>query len=91
MFILYLGAEKRLYNFLDWLRSFNDCTKLLLNPKTSNLSYVERQIPNEKDMVYSFSLNGAPKELHKKIVIFQNFKKYFEEEIKSDKEKEEKE
>ena len=70
---------------------FNDCTKLLLNPKTSNLSYVERQIPNEKDMVYSFSLNGAPKELQKKIIIFQNFKKYFEEEIKSDKEMEEKE
>ena len=42
-------------------------------------------------MVYSFQLNGAPKELQKKIIIFQNFKKYFEEEIKSDKEKEEKE
>ena len=42
-------------------------------------------------MIYSFSLNGAPKEMQKKIIIFQNFKKYFEEEIKNDKEKEEKE
>ena len=70
---------------------FNDCSKILFNPKTNDISYVERQTTKEKDMVYSFQLNGAPKELQKKIIIFQNFKKYFEEEIKSDKEKEEKE
>ena len=45
---------------------------------------------DEKDMIYSFNINGAPKELHKKILIFQNFKKYFDEEIKADREKEEK-
>ena len=70
---------------------FNDCSKILFNPKANDISYVERQTTKEKDMVYSFQLNGAPKELQKKIIIFQNFKKYFEEEIKSDKEKEEKE
>ena len=70
---------------------FNDCSKILFNPKTNDISYVERQTTKEKDMVYSFQLNGAPKELQKKMLIFQNFKKYFEEEIKSDKEKEEKE
>ena len=70
---------------------FNDCTKILLNPKINNISYVERKTSDKKDIIYSFSLNGAPKELQKKILIFQNFKKYFEEEIKSDKEKEEKE
>ena len=70
---------------------FNDCSKILFNPKANDISYVERQTTKEKDMVYSFQLNGAPKELQKKMLIFQNFKKYFEEEIKSDKEKEEKE
>ena len=70
---------------------FKDCTKILLNPKNNNISYVERKITDQKDIVYSFNLNGAPKELQKKIIIFQNFKKYFDEEIKSDKEKEEKE
>ena len=70
---------------------FNDCSKILFNPKTNDINYVERQTTKEKDMVYSFQLNGAPKELQKKMLIFQNFKKYFEEEIKSDKEKEEKE
>ena len=70
---------------------FKDCTKILLNPKNNNISYVERKLTEQKDIVYSFNLNGAPKELQKKIIIFQNFKKYFDEEIKSDKEKEEKE
>ena len=70
---------------------FNDCTKIFFNPKTNNINYIERKIGSEKDMIYSFSLNGAPKEMQKKIIIFQNFKKYFEEEIKNDKEKEEKE
>ena len=70
---------------------FNDCTKIFFNPKTNNINYIERKTGSEKDMIYSFSLNGAPKEMQKKIIIFQNFKKYFEEEIKNDKEKEEKE
>ena len=70
---------------------FNDCSKILFKPKNNNINYIERKTSNEKDMIYSFSLNGAPKEMQKKILIFQNFKKYFEEEIKSDKEKEEKE
>ena len=70
---------------------FKDCTKILLNPKNNNISYVERKLTEQKDIIYSFNLNGAPKELQKKIIIFQNFKKYFDEEIKSDKEKEEKE
>ena len=34
-------------------------------------------------MMYTFGLNETPKELQKKILIFQQFKKYFEEEINS--------
>ena len=70
---------------------FNDCTKILLNPRTNHISYVERKTTEEKDIIYSFSLNHAPKELQKKIMIFQHFKKYFDEEMKCDKEKELKE
>ena len=69
---------------------FNDCSKLLFNSKTNGINYVERKMTEEKDMIYSFDINGAPKELNKKILIFQNFKKYFDEEIKADKEREEK-
>ena len=68
----------------------NDCTKILFNSITNTINYVERKMTDEKDMIYSFNINGAPKELHKKILIFQNFKKYFDEEIKADREKEEK-
>ena len=70
---------------------FNDCTKILLSVKTNTINYVERKMDEKKDMIYSFPLNEPPKEIEKKVLIFQNFKKYFEEEIKADKEKEEKE
>ena len=73
---------------------FNDCSKIIINPITNNICYAERELENkknEKDMLYSFNLKSAPKELQKKLLIFENFKKYFEEEIKSDKEKELKE
>ena len=68
---------------------FNDCTKMVFNPRTNRLSFIDRKISQEKDMVYCFDLKGAPKELQKKILIFEQFKKYFEEEIRYDKEKEE--
>jgi len=66
---------------------FNDCTKLIYNPKTEKISFIERKVTTEKDMLYTFGLKEAPKELQKKIIIFQQFKKYFDE----DKEKKEKE
>ena len=71
---------------------FNDCTKIIINPKTNNTGYIERKMSNEKDMVYSFNLKSVPKEIPKiKLSILENFKKYFEDEIKMDKEKELKE
>ena len=70
---------------------FNDCTKMIFNPRTNRLSFIDRKTSQEKDMVYCFDLKGAPKELQKKIFIFEQFKKYFEEEVRADKEKEEKE
>ena len=36
-------------------------------------------------MMYTFGLNETPKELQKKILIFQQFKKYFEEELNPEK------
>ena len=70
---------------------FNDYTKILLNPTSNDFTYVERKMKDQKDMIISFKLKGEPKEIKKKMLIFQNFKKYFDEEIRSEKEKEEKE
>jgi polo-like kinase 1 len=70
---------------------FNDYTKIFYNIKNNKINYVERKMSQEIDMIYSFDIDGAPKELHKKILIFQNFKKYFEEEIRAEKEEKEKE
>ena len=69
---------------------FNDCTKLIYNPRTTKLSFIERNATKDKDMMYNFGIKEAPKELQKKILIFQQFKKYFEEELnpeKTDKDK----
>ena len=69
---------------------FNDCTKLIYNPRTAKLSFIERNVTKDKDMMYNFGIKEAPKELQKKILIFQQFKKYFEEELnpeKTDKDK----
>jgi len=70
---------------------FNDCTKMMWNPKSNKLHYIEKQISGEKEMHYTFDLNQVPQESQKKALIFQNFKKYFEEEVKYEKEKAEKE
>ena len=69
---------------------FNDCTKLIFNPRTNKISFIERKVTLGKDMMYTFGINETPKELQKKMLIFQQFKKYFEEENpeKSEKEKE---
>ena len=68
---------------------FNDCTKLIYNPRTSKISFVERKVSEKKDMLYTFGLSEAPKELGKKILIFQQFKKYFEEILNEEKKKKE--
>ena len=59
---------------------FNDCTKLIYNPRIRKISFIERKVTKEKDMMYTFAVNETPKELQKKVLIFQNFKKYFDEE-----------
>ena len=62
---------------------FNDCTKLIYNPRNNKISFIERKLTKEKEMKYTFGLTETPKELQKKILIFQQFKKYFEEENKN--------
>ena len=63
---------------------FNDYTKLIYNPRSGKISFIERKVTKGKDMLYTFGLKEAPKELAKKVLIFLQFKKYFEEE-KNDK------
>ena len=67
---------------------FNDCTKMMWNPRTNKLHYIEREVSGEKGMHYTFDLNQVPSESQKKALIFQNFKKYFDEEVNYEKEKE---
>ena len=64
---------------------FNDCTKLIYNPRTKKINFIERKVSQKKDMMYNFGISEAPKELEKKILVFQQFKKYFEEELNPDK------
>ena len=64
---------------------FNDCTKLIYNPRTQKISFIERKVTKGKDMQYTFGLKEAPAELGKKVLIFQQFKKYLEEEINREK------
>ena len=35
---------------------FNDCTKLIYNPRTSKISFIERNTTKEKDMMYNFGI-----------------------------------
>ena len=64
---------------------FNDCTKLIYNPRTQKISFIERKVTKGKDMQYTFGLKEAPAELGKKVLIFQQFKKYLEEDINREK------
>ena len=57
---------------------FNDFTKMILNPYLNRFSYIERQ----NELIYTFKMTEYPKELQKKVIIFEHFKKYIEMEQK---------
>lgn len=57
---------------------FNDCTKVVINPKTEIFHYIERRASDKTDVVTAYKLSNYPKSLHKKMTLLQHFRSYLE-------------
>lgn len=58
---------------------FNDATKILAENSESNaFSYIERNPTNRQDIIKEFKTEEYPKEIQKKVVLLQHFKRYLE-------------
>lgn len=57
---------------------FNDSSKIILDPKTSNFNYIERRVSDKQEIINSHTLTNYPKELQKKVTLLQHFKSYLE-------------
>ena len=57
---------------------FNDSSKIILDPKTSNFNYIERRMSDKQEIAYSHTLSEYPKELQKKVTLLQHFRSYLE-------------
>ena len=56
---------------------FNDCSKIILNPKTKVFYYLEKAILEEsKQIINCYNMNKYPDILNKKILLLKNLKKY---------------
>ncbi|EGR31741.1 protein kinase domain protein [Ichthyophthirius multifiliis] len=58
---------------------FNDATKMIFEPSSNKVEYVERQNNSEQDVVVSFSLQEFPQDLKKKMTLLQLFRNYLKE------------
>lgn len=57
---------------------FNDCTKIVLDPKKEYFEYIEKKVSDKTDIIVAYSLKAYPKELHKKVTLLQHFRSYLE-------------
>ena len=57
---------------------FNDSSKIILNPTTSEFNYIERRVSDKQEIYSSYLLTDFPKELNKKVTLLQHFKSYLE-------------
>ena len=57
---------------------FNDSSKIIFNPKTSEFNYIERRVSDKQEVISSHTLTEYPKELQKKVTLLQHFKNYLE-------------
>ena len=57
---------------------FNDSSKIILNPSTSQFNYIERRMTDKQEIVSTHSMNDYPKELQKKVTLLHHFKNYLE-------------
>ena len=64
---------------------FNDKSKIVLNPSTNYLFYIEGKRVNNQEEILSFNMNDYPNNLKEKVNSLQYFIKYLEEEDNSNK------
>jgi polo-like kinase 1 len=55
---------------------FNDSTKVILDPKTSIFSYIEKKGQERQEIIITHTLNDYPIDLQKKVTLLQHFKGY---------------
>ncbi|EGR33498.1 polo-like kinase 1, putative [Ichthyophthirius multifiliis] len=59
---------------------FNDSTKIILDPSSNQIEYMERKYESEKqDSVIQFNLDEYPPELKKKVTLLSLFRNYLKE------------
>ena len=57
---------------------FNDSSKIILNPATSQFNYIERRMTDKQEIISTHSMSDYPKELQKKVTLLHHFKNYLE-------------
>jgi polo-like kinase 1 len=57
---------------------FNDSSKIVLDNKGVNFSYIERRVTDKQEVIANHTLNDYPKELQKKVTLLQHFRSYLE-------------
>ena len=58
---------------------FNDSTKIILNPKTSEFFYLERKESDKDEIVNNYKIEDYPSELQEKVSLLYKFTNYLEE------------
>ena len=59
---------------------FNDTTKIILNPIKNKFTYIDKKVVDFQELLYTFSINEYPNEIKNKVYLFNQFKKYLDEE-----------
>ncbi len=62
---------------------FNDSSKIVLDNKGVNFSYIERRVTDKQEVITSHTLTDYPKDLQKKVTLLQHFRSYLEGESNS--------
>lgn len=57
---------------------FNDASKIVLEPQSSNFNYIERRASDKQEIVFAYTLTSYPEDLRKKVTLLQHFKSYLE-------------
>ena len=59
---------------------FNDTTKIILNRVQKKFTYIDKKMVDDQELLYIFSINEYPDEIKKKVLLFNQFKNYLDEE-----------
>ena len=69
--------------------SFNDTTKIILNPIEKTFTYIDKKMVEDQELLYTFSMKEYPDDIKMKVYFFNQFKKYIDEENNKNKTDEE--